>query len=172
MSIELNAAALLFDLDGTLVDSTALITRAWTRWAVEQGLTRESFAGVTLHGRPARDIVHELLPDREEEALRRINDIEASTSEGVRTLPGVDAVLRCLRPDEWAVVTSGSLRIAEPRLATLPVPPRVVVTADDVRRGKPDAEPYLVAAGRLGIADPSRCVVVEDAPAGVAAATA
>ncbi|MBO0703088.1 MAG: HAD-IA family hydrolase, partial [Candidatus Dormibacteraeota bacterium] len=76
------------------------------------------------------------------------------------------------RPDEWAVVTSGSLRIAEPRLAALPVPPRVVVTADDVRRGKPDPEPYLVAAGRLGVADPSRCVVVEDAPAGVAAATA
>ena len=59
MSFEMRAAALLFDLDGTLVDSTSLITRAWTRWAQEEGLTRESFAGVALHGRPARDIVHD-----------------------------------------------------------------------------------------------------------------
>lgn len=168
----LRAAALLFDLDGTLVDSTALITRAWTRWAVEEGLSRESFLGVPLHGRPARDIVHDLVPDREDEALRRILDIEASTEGGVRTLPGADRLLTHLGPDEWAVVTSGSGRIAEPRLAALPVRPRVVVTADDVQRGKPDPEPFLLAARRLGITDPARCVVVEDAPAGLAAAAA
>lgn len=168
--MELRAVAFLFDLDGTLVDSTALITRAWTRWAAGEGLTRESFAGVTLHGRPARDIVHELLPDREEGALRRIFEIEASTPGGVATLPGVDALLKGLGPEEWAVVTSGSNAIAEPRLAALPVRPRVVVTADDVLRGKPDPEPYLLAARRLGITDPSRCLVFEDAPAGVASA--
>jgi sugar-phosphatase len=69
-------------------------------------------------------------------------------------------------------VTSGSNAIAEPRLAVLPVRPPVVVTADDVRHGKPDPEPYLLAARRLGITDPSRCVVLEDAPAGLAAASA
>lgn len=169
---ELRAAALLFDLDGTLVDSTALITRAWTRWAVEEGLSRERFIGIALHGRPARDIVHDLVPDREEEALRHILDIEVSTPGGVRTLPGADRLLNRLAPEEWAVVTSGSGPIAEPRLAALPVRPRVVVTADDVRRGKPDPEPFLLAARRLGITDPARCVVLEDAPAGLAAATA
>jgi mannitol-1-/sugar-/sorbitol-6-phosphatase len=172
MSFQMHAAALLFDLDGTLVDSTALITRAWTRWAQEEGLTRESFAGVALHGRPARDIVHELLPDREVDALRRINEIETSTPGGVRTLPGTDALLMTLGPRGWAVVTSGSNMIAEPRLAVLPVRPPVVVTADDVRRGKPDPEPYLLAARLLGVTDPSRCVVLEDAPAGLAAAAA
>ncbi|MBO0743694.1 MAG: HAD-IA family hydrolase [Candidatus Dormibacteraeota bacterium] len=168
----LRAVALLFDLDGTLVDSTALITRAWTRWAVEEGLSRESFVGVPLHGRPARDIVHDLVPDREKEALRRILDIEASTEGGVRTLPGADRLLNQLSPDEWAVVTSGSGRIAEPRLAALPVRPRVVVTSDDVDRGKPDPEPFLLAARRLGITEPASCVVLEDAPAGLAAAAA
>lgn len=171
-SAELRTAALLFDLDGTLVDSTALIRRAWTRWAVEEGLTEEAFVGVTLHGRPARDIVHELVPDREEDALRRIFDIEVSTPGGVRTLPGVDRLLSRLGPDEWAVVTSGSSSIAEPRLAALPQRPNVVVTADDVRQGKPDPEPYLLAARRLGITDPARCVVLEDAPAGLAAGAA
>lgn len=169
---DLRAAAVLCDLDGTLVDSTALITQAWTRWAVEEGLTRESFRGVALHGRPARDIVHDLMPEREEEALRRIVDIEASTPGGVRTLPGANRLLNHLRPEEWAVVTSGSNRIAQPRLAALPVRPRVVVTADDVERGKPHPEPFLLAARRLGITDPARCVVLEDAPAGLAAAAA
>lgn len=170
--IELRAEALLFDLDGTLVDSTGLITRAWTRWALEEGLTREAFAGVQLHGRPARDIVHDLVPEREEDALRRILEIEASTPGGVRTLPGTDRLLGRLGPDEWAVVTSGSSRIAEPRLAALAVRPPVVVTADDVRRGKPDPEPFVLAARRLGVTDPARCVVLEDAPAGLAAAAA
>jgi sugar-phosphatase len=172
MSFEMRAAALLFDLDGTLVDSTSLITRAWTRWAQEEGLTRESFAGVALHGRPARDIVHDLLPDREVDGLRRINEIETSTPGGVRALPETDALLMTLGTERWAVVTSGSNAIAEPRLAVLPVRPPVVVTADDVRHGKPDPEPYLLAARRLGITDPSRCVVLEDAPAGLAAASA
>ena len=171
-STELRAGALLFDLDGTLVDSTALITEAWTRWAIELGLRREAFLGIALHGRPARDIVHDLVPDREEEALRRILDIEVSTRGGVSTLPGVDRLLHRLRPEAWAVVTSGSRDIAEPRLAALPVRPRVVVTADDVRRGKPDPEPFLLAARRLHVTDLARCVVVEDAPAGLAAAAA
>lgn len=172
MIVEVRATALLLDLDGTLVDSTVLITEAWTKWAVEQGLTRESFAGIVLHGRPSRDIVHDLLPEREDEALRRIEDIETSASGGIRLLPGTDALLRSLGPSEWAVVTSGSERIAAPRLAALPVPPPTLVTADDVTHGKPDPEPFLLAAQRLGVADPSRCVVVEDAPAGLEAARA
>lgn len=172
MIVELRAAALLLDLDGTLVDSTALITQAWTTWAGEQGLTRESFAGVLLHGRPSRDIVHDLLPDREEEALRRIEDLETSGSGGVRLLPGTAALLNSLGTSGWAVVTSGSKRIAGPRLGALPVTPPVVVTADDVTHGKPDPEPFLVAAQRLGVGDAARCVVVEDAPAGLQAAGA
>ncbi|MGH7920019.1 MAG: HAD-IA family hydrolase [Candidatus Dormibacteraceae bacterium] len=167
--VELPGRALLFDLDGTLVDSTELITRAWTSWAIELGLSRDAFAGIALHGRPARDIVHDLVPEQEEEALRRVFDIEASTLGGVTPLPGANELLRSLDPAEWGIVTSGSLRIAEPRLAALAVSARTVITADDVRFGKPDPEPFLLGAERLGVS-PADCVVLEDAPAGLTAA--
>lgn len=172
MTVELRGRALLFDLDGTLVDSTALIFRAWSTWAVEFGVPVEAFAAVPLHGRPARDIVHDLVPGREAEALRRIMEIESSTPAGVTPIEGADELLRSLAAPEWAIVTSGSLLIAQPRLAALAVRPDIVVTADDVEHGKPDPEPYLLAAERLGIVPPSECIVFEDAPSGLAAATA
>lgn len=164
--------AVLFDMDGTLVDSTASVVRCWVRLAEEHGITVETLQGAAGHGRPARDIVADLFPPAEREAaLARITHLEVTDLDGVVALPGAEEALRT-SGHRGAIVTSctADLAVARQRAAGIPVP-AVVVTADDVVRGKPDPEPFLAAARILG-ADPSRCLVVEDAPAGLAAGRA
>ncbi|MGW1955100.1 HAD-IA family hydrolase [Streptomyces sp. NPDC001920] len=169
----IHAHALLFDNDGTLVSSLASVDRCWARWAEEYGVTRE-FARVELHGRPAVEIVADLLPaDVVPEALARIEALEVQDvpNGGVHLLPGTKALLGSLPADRWAVVTSATRRLAEARLDAVGILPKTMITADDITRGKPDPEPYLLAARELGV-DPARCVVFEDAPAGLAAGRA
>lgn len=170
--MKITADALLFDNDGTLVSSMESVVRCWTRWAEEYGVTEE-FARVELHGRPAADIIGDLLPaDRVAEARRRIDELEVEdVPGGVRLLPGTLDLLAGLDQERWAVVTSAGRALAEARLAEAGIRPGLLITADDITRGKPDPEPFLLAAGKLG-ADPARCVVFEDAPAGLAAARA
>ncbi|RNF99174.1 HAD-IA family hydrolase [Streptomyces botrytidirepellens] len=170
--MKITADALLFDNDGTLVSSMESVVRCWTRWAEEYGVTEE-FARVELHGRPAADIIGDLLPaDRVAEARRRIDELEVEdVPGGVRLLPGTLDLLAGLPRERWAVVTSAGRALAEARLAEAGIRPGLLITADDITRGKPDPEPFLLAAGKLG-ADPARCVVFEDAPAGLAAARA
>lgn len=168
----ISGAALLFDLDGTLIDSTAVVVRSWRRWCEEYGVSAEAFARVHAHGRPAVELVADLLPaDRVTEALARIVEIEVDDLDGVVALPGAHALLDGLPAGRWAVVTSCTAALARVRLAHTGIAPPVLVTASDVTRGKPDPEPYLLGARRLGV-DPKDCVVVEDAPAGLAAARA
>ncbi|KRV50312.1 phosphatase [Wenjunlia vitaminophila] len=168
----LTAAALLFDNDGTLIDSTSTAVRSWTRWAQEYRLTAEEFAAVPLHGRPTAEIVADLLPaPLVAQAVRRVEELELADLDGVVALPGAVELLGALPADRWAVVTSASRALAEKRLASVGMQPSCVVSADDVVRGKPDPEPFLLAASRLGV-EPSACVVFEDAPAGLAAAQA
>ncbi|BCJ35984.1 phosphatase [Actinocatenispora thailandica] len=171
--VELIADALLFDLDGTLVDSTPAVIRSWTAWAAERGITETQFAAIETHGRTSRSIVADLVPaDQVDAADARIQQLELADLSGVTALPGAAELLTRLDPARWAVVTSGVRRLAAARLTAAGLPtPRVLVSADDVRRGKPDPEPYLAGAAALGIA-PQRCVVVEDAPAGLTAARA
>lgn len=171
--MELIADALLFDLDGTLVDSTPAVIRSWTAWAVERGITDAQFAAIQTHGRTSRSIVADLVPaDQVDAADARIQELELADLSGVTALPGAVDLLTRLDPARWAVVTSGVRRLATARLAAAGLPtPRVLVSADDVRHGKPDPEPYLSGAAGLGIA-PQRCVVIEDAPAGLTAARA
>ncbi|MEU3062477.1 HAD-IA family hydrolase [Streptomyces subrutilus] len=171
--MKLHADALLFDNDGTLVSSMDSVHRCWTRWAREHGITEERFAAVELHGRPAAEIIAELLPaERRAAALTRIEALEVEdVAGGVVLLPGTEELLSALPAGRWAVVTSATRPLAEARLREAGIGAPVLVAADDVTRGKPDPEPYLLAAGRLG-ADPARCVVFEDAPAGLAAARA
>ncbi|MGA4843080.1 HAD-IA family hydrolase [Streptomyces sp. G45] len=171
--MKIQADALLFDNDGTLVSSIESVTRCWTRWAGEYGVTAEDFARVGLHGRPAAEIVADLLPaDAVAGALARIDELEvADVAGGVVALPGTLALLGALPPERWAVVTSATRRLAEARLGEVGIRPKLLISADDVTRGKPDPEPFLLAAARLG-ADPARCVVFEDAPAGLAAGRA
>ncbi|MFE7973463.1 HAD family hydrolase [Streptomyces shenzhenensis] len=170
----LSAQALLFDNDGTLVSSLDSVQRCWTRWAGEYGLTAAEFGRVELHGRTAAEIVADLLPaDAVPGAVARVEQLEvADVAEGgVRLLPGTRDFLDSLPADRWAVVTSATRRLAEARLGAVGIRPKTLIAADDVTRGKPDPEPYLLAARQLGV-DPARCVVFEDAPAGLRAGRA
>jgi sugar-phosphatase len=171
--VDLIADALLFDLDGTLVDSTPAVVRSWTAWAIERGITEAQFAAVQTYGRTSRSIGADLVPaDQVDSADARIQELELADLTGVTALPGAAQLLARLDPARWAIVTSGVRRLATARLAAAGLPtPRVLVSADDVRHGKPDPEPYLAGAAGLGVA-PARCVVVEDAPAGLTAARA
>jgi sugar-phosphatase len=161
--------AIVFDLDGVLVDSTEAVERAWTRWAEERGLAPEELLPV-IHGRPSREVIAEYAPELDPaEEARRLDSMEQVTSS-----PAIPGALECIelaRQGAWAIVTSGDGRAAgRLRSAGLPVPD-VLVTADDVENGKPHPEPYARAAEALGV-DPGDCVVVEDAPAGITAAKA
>jgi sugar-phosphatase len=161
--------AFLVDLDGVLVDSVAAATRAWTWWASLHELPPWPFIGA--HGRPSREAIAELAPKLDADAeAARVEERETSDTSGVVALPGAADMLQAARP--VAIVTSGGRRLAEARLRAAGLtPPEVVVTADSVSRGKPDPEPYLLAARRLGVC-PGSCTVFEDAPAGIAAGKA
>ena len=160
-------AAVLFDMDGTLVDSTPAVERSWLRWAQEFGVELTGFG--TWHGVPAAQIVSTFLPEDQWEAgARRIEQIETEDTDGVVALPGAAEALTTLAAGgRCAIATSCVWDLAQARLrATGLIPPEVLVTADMVKIGKPDPAPYLLAAQRLGV-DPAQCLVVEDAPAGL-----
>ncbi|MGI8575182.1 MAG: HAD-IA family hydrolase [Egibacteraceae bacterium] len=165
-------AALLLDLDGVLVDSIATVEQAWREWAEERELDVESVL-VAMHGRPATEAIRQCAPHLDAVAeTERIEQRELDHTDQVSALPGAAALLGELPDGAWAIVTSGTRRLATARLrATGLSVPEVLITADDVDQGKPAPDPYLLAADRLA-ADPAGCLVVEDAPAGVAAASA
>ena len=162
--------AVLFDNDGTLVDSMPAAARAWVQWADEHGVPRSALEGIA--GMPAAAIIAKVAPGLEPTAaLARINELELRDTAGVIALPGAIEAVEATR-DCCAIVTSatGELAAARLRAAGIPTPTRLV-TADDITRGKPDPEPFLIAARRLGVR-PEECLVVEDAPSGLAAARA
>jgi sugar-phosphatase len=172
--MKIHADALLFDNDGTLVSSLESVDRCWSRWAREYGVTAEQFARIELHGRPAVEIVADLLPaDRVQGALARIEQLEVDDvpNGGSVALPGTKELLSSLPAGSWAVVTSATRPLALARLHEVGVDFPELVTAEDITRGKPDPEPYLLGARRLGV-DPARCVVFEDAPVGLRAGRA
>jgi len=168
----IEARAVLFDCDGVLVDSGASIERAWRRWALERGLDGDAIVAVA-HGRRTEDTMRELgLSGDLVAGVELLEGYEIADAPSVHAFPEAAALLAELPPGSWAVVTSGTRALATSRLAAAGLPlPSVLVTADDVRAGKPDPEGYLEAARRLGCS-PADCVVVEDAPAGVQAALA
>ncbi len=170
--IAIRCSALLFDLDGVLIDSTPAVTRVWHRWAVERGLDAETVVRMA-HGRPSRTTIRDLLPsadiDRED---REVERREMEDLDGVVLLPGARELLNILPPERWTIATSCTRPLAEVRLraAGLPIP-HAMITSSDVKIGKPDPEPYLKASAKLGFAA-SDCVVVEDVPAGIRAGKA
>jgi len=169
-------SALLFDMDGVLVDSTAAVARAWSRWAIKQGMDPQ-FVIRTAHGRTSLVSVQELLPDATDAVHLRENrwleQAEIEDLADVVALPGAVELLDALPSSRFAVVTSATRRLAEVRLqaAGLLNFTRHLVTASDIQRSKPDPEPYLSGAAALGL-PPAGCVVVEDAPSGVRAGKA
>ncbi len=163
---------LLFDLDGVLVDSTPAVARVWAGWAHEHGFNPDDVVKMA-HGRPSITTIRELVPHADHEAenreveLREITDVE-----GVIPLPGALHLLRALPLERWAIVTSCTRQLAEVRIAVAGLPqPKHLVTATDVRHGKPDPEPYLKGAQMLGVSA-ADCLVIEDAPAGIRAGKA
>ncbi|MFB6603591.1 HAD-IA family hydrolase [Streptomyces noursei] len=166
--------ALLFDSDETLVSSLASVSRCWIRWAADHGLTPAEVLAVQPHGRPAAAIVADLLPpERVPSALAALQqaEVDDAANGGVVAVPGAQKLLASLPPHRWAVVTSGTRRIAGARLAAVGVEPTHLVTVDDITNHKPHPEPFLAAARLLDVA-PERCIAFEDAPAGLEAARA
>lgn len=162
----LPARALLLDMDGTLVDSTDDVEKHWTMWAARRGLDPAAVLG-HAHGSPSRETVARFVDAAEVATETAWVEGLSLHTEHERALPGAfDLLSQRILP--VAVVTSATAAVAPVRLqrAGLPVP-AVLVTADDVARGKPDPAPYLLAAARLGV-DAADCVGVEDTPAGVA----
>jgi sugar-phosphatase len=166
------ARALLFDLDGVLVDSRGAIEHVWRRWAAHRGLDAERFLRVA-HGRRISETIQAVEPALDAvAAATELDRLEAVQTNGLLPVSGAHDLLTGLPAGSWAIVTSGSRAVATLRLrhVGLPTPP-VFVTGDQVHPGKPAPGPYLLAAERLGRA-PSECVVVEDAPPGIASAHA
>jgi sugar-phosphatase len=168
----LRCDALLFDLDGVLVDSAACVEATWRRWAIVHDLDPAAVIA-EAHGRRSIDTIRRVAPHLgAEEEVAALAASEATTAEGVYEVPGARSLLAQLPPRHWAIVTSGIRSVASFRIAHTHLPmPTVLVCADEISRGKPDPEGYLIAAHRLGIA-PANCIVVEDAPAGLEAARA
>ncbi len=164
-------AAVIFDLDGTLIDSHPAIARVWTTWLAEFGITPDPSANV--NGMTSEAIVRLIVPEhRVVEATARMEELEVFETEGIQALPGALEALRAVPSDRAAVATSGTRAVATARMDAAGIPrPRVVLTADDVVHGKPAPDLFLAAARELGV-DPAECLVVEDAPAGVEAARA
>ena len=164
---QISCRALLFDLDGVLVDSTPAVERVWANWARQRGFNPEEVVR-RAHGRPSLTTIRELLPGANHEAENReVERCEIEDLEGVVAAPGAVALLKSLPREQWTIVTSCTRALAEVRIraAGLPIPEKFI-TSSDIQNGKPHPEPYLKGAAMLRV-PASDCVVVEDAPAGV-----
>ncbi|MGA8431879.1 MAG: HAD family hydrolase [Candidatus Sulfotelmatobacter sp.] len=167
-----DCSAILFDLDGVLVDSTRSVDRQWRVWARTKGVDEEKIIAIA-HGVRALEVIQRVAPHLNAEAeVRALERLEAEDREDVVVMPGALALVRAIAENRWCVVTSGTRHLASTRLAMVGLPiPRILITADDVTHGKPHPEPYLKGAELLGVA-PKECLVIEDAPAGIQAAHA
>jgi sugar-phosphatase len=170
--IQITCSAILFDMDGVLIDSTPAVERVWRQWAIEHGFDPKE-AVSRAHGRPSIATVRDYLPDGDHEAENReIERREIEDIAGIVSWPGARELLKSLPPDRWAIVTSCTRPLAEVRVCAggLPIP-QVFLTSSDVQNGKPHPEPYEKGAAALGFTS-SDCIVVEDVPAGVRAGKA
>jgi sugar-phosphatase len=163
-------AAILADLDGTLVDSVASSERAWGAFARRRGLDEEATHRFAM-GRPTRETVALLVPEEDREAEQA--QIDRDEVEDAGSVTAYDGAAELLGgPTPIAVVTSGSTELATARLRGAGLePPAVLITANSIEHGKPDPEPFLMGAQQLGVA-PKRCLALEDAPSGIESANA
>lgn len=169
MNPDLRCDAVLFDLDGVLIDSSTSIARHWANWAAQHDIDVALILRVA-HGVRSVETIQQVAPQLDALAeAARLTAWEVADTAGVVAMPGARRLLEALPSTAWTIVTSGSAELAHARLraAELPVPARLI-TADDVTSGKPAPEPYLRGAALLGVS-PAACVVIEDAPAGIEA---
>ena len=172
IKMNIKCEAVLFDLDGTLVDSTLCVERHWREWATKQNLNAEEILKIS-HGRPTIDTIRLVTPhlDAEIEA-EELDRSQAINLDGVVTVAGANTLLAELPQKNWAIVTSANRKIATNRLLHVGLPiPKFLITTNDVEQYKPHPEGYLKAAKCLSVA-PEQCVVIEDAPVGLEAASA
>lgn len=165
-------SAILFDLDGVLCDSTRAVDREWREWGKRKGVDGDAIMAIA-HGVRTVEVIRHVAPylDADAEAAA-IENHEAGDQTGVIVMPGAADLVRAIPIGRWGVVTSGSRPLATNRLRHCGLPvPEAMVTSDDVTHGKPDPEPYLKGAARLGFS-PAECLVIEDAPAGIQSARA
>ncbi len=163
-------SAILFDLDGVLIDSTRSVDRQWRAWAREQGIDEEKVIAIA-HGVRSLEVIRAVAPHLDAAAeVRRLEAREADDQVDVAVMPGAIDLVDAIPDGRWGVVTSGTrdLASARLRLGGLRVP-KILVTAEDVVNGKPHPEPYLRGAHLLGM-KPEECLVIEDAPAGIRSA--
>jgi sugar-phosphatase len=160
-------AAILFDLDGVLVDSTRSVERQWRAWAREQGIDGDKVMAIA-HGVRTVEVIRAVAPHLDAEAeVRKLESREAQDRDGVVAMPGAVELVRAIPEGRWCVVTSGTRLLASTRLRLFGIPvPKVMITADDVASGKPHPAPYLKGAELLGM-NAAECLVIEDAPAGI-----
>lgn len=163
-------SAFLFDMDGTVINSIPATERVWSAWARRHGLDVATFLP-TMHGVRGIDTIRRLaLPGVDAEAeAREIERAEIEDVDGIVPIPGAPRFLAALPADRWGIVTSAPIALARRRLAAAGLPlPRVIVTAEDVEKGKPAPDGYLLGAERLGF-PAADCLVFEDVPAGILA---
>lgn len=166
-------AAFLFDMDGTLLSSIAAAERVWGAWARRHGIDVAAFLP-TIHGVRAEDTIRRQGLDGIDidEEVEWVHQGELDDVEGVQAIDGIVEFLQSLPADRWAIVTSATRQLAGRRLAAAGItPPPTFITAEDVTRGKPAPDCFLLAAERLGV-KASDCLIFEDAPAGITAAEA
>jgi sugar-phosphatase len=170
--LAITCEAVLFDMDGTLVDSTNCVESTWRNWATRHNLDIEKLLQVA-HGRQNHETIQLVAPHlNTPEEIDFLVRAEEECQDGIIAVPGARDLVDMLPLDCWAVVTSAWRRLAEIRLQCAGLPlPEVLITADEVKRSKPHPDGYLAAAARLGI-EPAECLVFEDAPAGIEAASA
>jgi len=167
-----SCSAILFDLDGVLVDSTRAVDREWREWAARKGVDGDAIMAIA-HGVRTIEVIRRVAPHLDAEAeANAIENHEAGDQRGVTVMPGAIDLVKSIPEGRWGVVTSGSRLLARNRLRYCGLPvPQVLVTSDDVTHGKPHPEPYLRGAELLGCS-PAECLVIEDAPAGIDSARA
>ncbi|MFM9755542.1 HAD-IA family hydrolase [Aeromonas dhakensis] len=168
--LTLRARALLLDMDGTLVHSTGEVETVWRLWCRRHRLDPEPVLTM-CHGVRSREVIRTLAPQLDlAQEVALLDDLEIHHTGQAEALAGARPLLASLPVERWAVVTSASQRVARHRLHSAGLPlPALLVGAEDVEHGKPDPEPYLLAAERLGLAA-ADCLVFEDAPAGISSA--
>ena len=169
--VTVRCRAVLFDMDGTLVDSTQVVELAWGRWATRHNIPLKEVLSFS-HGRPTIATLDHFLPGADHsDDLRELADFEETQTEGILAVPGAAEVLHSLQTQRhpWAVVTSAWRKLAESRVTAAGLPlPTVIVPIDEIQNGKPDPEGFLDAARQLGVA-PEDCVVFEDTRPGIEA---
>ena len=168
--LTLRARALLLDMDGTLVHSTGEVETVWRLWCRRHQLAPEPVLAM-CHGVRSREVIRTLAPQLDlAQEVALLDELEIHHTGQAEALAGARTLLASMPVERWALVTSASQRVARHRLRSAGLPlPALLVGAEDVEHGKPDPEPYLLAAERLGLAA-ADCLVFEDAPAGISSA--